>query len=91
MSLLVQVSELIWGLLGPWIYMAKSGSWLPHTIATLVRRRQFGVLFSPHKLRDAWFSNFWGFAGPNVKLNAEQRVLPLLEGRATGGQIVTEP
>jgi hypothetical protein len=90
MSPLTDVYEVLWGLVDPWIFMGMSGSWIPQTVMDLVRQRQFGVLISPSRFQDAWFGNFWGYAGPNVKLNAEQRVIPLLDGRTQGGRIVDE-
>ncbi|KAI1100968.1 S-adenosyl-L-methionine-dependent methyltransferase [Jackrogersella minutella] len=92
MSLLARTKEAIVGLIGPWIFLYVSASVLPKTIRKLLRDRKYGVLFSPAKLRAAWFSDFWGsIAGPNVRLNAGERVKPLLEGRVTNGAVVDEP
>ncbi|KAH6652975.1 methyltransferase [Truncatella angustata] len=91
MSFLTHLYEVLSGLLDPWIFMGLSGSWIPQTVTTLIKTRQIDVLLSPSKFQDAWFGNFWGWAGPNVKLGAEKRVIPLLEGRTKGGQIVQYP
>lgn len=85
---LSQAGEVFWGLLDPWVFMAHAAAWLPGTVVRLVRARRFDVLLSPARLRDAWFGAFWQWAGPNIKLNAEKRVLPLLAGRTTGGRII---
>ncbi|KAK6064798.1 methyltransferase domain-containing protein [Seiridium cupressi] len=91
MAITAQIVEAIWALVDPWFFMGISASWLPYTIKTLVKDGHTGTLFSPSKFQDAWFSNFWGWAGPNIKLRAQERVLPLLEGRVQGGRIVDEP
>lgn len=85
---LSQAGEVFWGLLDPWLFMAQAAAWLPGTVVRLARARRFGVLLSPARLRDAWFGAFWQWAGPNVKLGAERRVLPLLAGRTAGGRIL---
>ncbi|KAI1875196.1 hypothetical protein JX265_004254 [Neoarthrinium moseri] len=88
---MASMSELFWSLIDPWHFMALSASWLPHTVISLLRDRNFRVLLSPSALQDAWFGHFWGWAGPNVKMSAEARVIPLLEGRTSGGQVVAAP
>ncbi|KAI1381039.1 S-adenosyl-L-methionine-dependent methyltransferase [Hypoxylon crocopeplum] len=91
MSLLSRTNEAFWGLLGPWIFLSISASCLPGTILALIRERKFGVLFSPGQLQDAWFSEFWGrVAGPNVRLGAGERVVPLLQGRTSGGRVLDD-
>lgn len=90
MSFLSEVYEVLLGLLHPWVFMGLSASWIPHTIKTLFQNRNFDILFSPTRFQDAWFGNFWGWAGPNVKLSAEAKVIPLLEGRTKGGRILNE-
>jgi SAM-dependent methyltransferase len=49
------------------------------------------VLLSPSRLQDAWFGNFWAWAGPGVKEGGTARVIPLLEGRVSGGHEVATP
>lgn len=83
--------EVLGGFLDPWIFMSKSAYEFPGTVASLVREREYRTLVSPRKLRDAWFGKFWGWVGPNVKLKCEAVVIPLLEGRTSGGKVVDEP
>ncbi|KAI0134378.1 methyltransferase domain-containing protein [Xylariales sp. AK1849] len=90
MSLLARLREFFDSLTFPWMFMFMSASWFPSTVLALIRERKYDVLLSPSKLQEAWFGNFWGWAGPNVKLNAEARVIPLLEGRTSGGKILEE-
>ncbi|KAI2467500.1 S-adenosyl-L-methionine-dependent methyltransferase [Annulohypoxylon bovei var. microspora] len=87
-SLLTRTKEAALGLLGPWVFLSVSASWLPRTILALLQQRRYGVLLSPALLRDAWFTEFWAnVAGPNIRRNAAERVVPLLQGRATGGDV----
>ncbi|KAI0838776.1 S-adenosyl-L-methionine-dependent methyltransferase [Hypoxylon sp. FL0890] len=91
MFLYQRTTEAAWGLLGPWLFLRDSASFLPRTILKLIRERKFGVLLSPNKLQDAWFSEFWSNMGPEVRLGAGELIVPLLEGRATGGVVTDEP
>lgn len=92
MSLLARTSEALWGLLDPWAFMYLSASCLPKTILAQLRARGFGVLLSPARLRDAWFSEFWGRrVSPKVRQMAGERVVPLLQGRTRAGRILDAP
>ncbi|KAK7988676.1 hypothetical protein PG989_008991 [Apiospora arundinis] len=91
MANLAQIQEIFWSLVDPWQFMYLAASWFPGTVVRLIRDRKFGVLFSPSQLKDIWFSNFWDWFSPNLRQNAGVRVIPLLEGRTTGGLIVEEP
>ncbi|KAK8083375.1 S-adenosyl-L-methionine-dependent methyltransferase [Apiospora saccharicola] len=91
MATFAQLQEILLSFLNPWQFMFMAASWFPGTVVRLVRDGKFGVLLSPSKLKDAWFSNFWDWFAPNLRLNAGVRVIPLLEGRATGGRVVEEP
>lgn len=91
MSLLTRTTEVFWGLLDPWLFVGLSIKSLPGTILTLIQERRFGVLLSPSGFRDAWFSRFWGsVAGPGIRANAGEHVIPLLQGRASGGVVRAE-
>ncbi|KAI4861730.1 S-adenosyl-L-methionine-dependent methyltransferase [Hypoxylon rubiginosum] len=91
MSLLARTADAIAGLLSPWLFLGVSASCLPRTVLNLLRERRFAVLLSPRALRDAWFGEFWGrIAGPNIRLNAAERVVPLLEGRTAAGRVLLE-
>ncbi|KAI1140254.1 S-adenosyl-L-methionine-dependent methyltransferase [Hypoxylon sp. FL0543] len=92
MSLYQRTAEAILGLLNPWLFLQLSASCLPKTILKLIRERKLGVLLSPKKLKDAWFSEFWGIVGPNIRSGTgEAIIVPLLEGRATRGEVTDEP
>ncbi|KAJ1326545.1 methyltransferase domain-containing protein [Microdochium nivale] len=85
------VSEVFWALVGPFLFMWMSAKVLPRTVAALVRERDFATLLSPRRLQDAWFGTFWARTGPEVKINASTKVLPLLDGRVVKGQLLEEP
>jgi len=86
------ISEVFWGLLGPFQFMYLSLKSLPPTTTRLVSERDFVTLFlSPRALQDAWFGTFWAQTGPEVKKNASARVLPLLDGRVVAGRLLPEP
>ncbi|KAI1251085.1 hypothetical protein MGN70_008146 [Eutypa lata] len=68
-----------------------SASWFPTTVVSLIRERKYSVLVSAQGLRDVWFGNFWGWAGPNIREMGGPIVIPLLEGRTSGGKVVDEP
>ncbi|KAI1467920.1 S-adenosyl-L-methionine-dependent methyltransferase [Daldinia caldariorum] len=76
-------------LLGPWNMLLMSAYCLPRTLLKLLREGKYAVLLSPGRLQDAWFNDFWGgMAGPNIRRDAGIRVVPLLEGRASAGDVV---
>ncbi|KAI0137880.1 S-adenosyl-L-methionine-dependent methyltransferase [Hypoxylon sp. NC0597] len=91
MSLYQRTKEATLGLLGPWIFLGLSASCLPRTILKLIWERKLSVLLSPSKLQDAWFSEVWKFQGPMIRQTAGEIVVPLLEGRATAGDVTPEP
>ncbi|KAK8042200.1 S-adenosyl-L-methionine-dependent methyltransferase [Apiospora rasikravindrae] len=91
MAILAQIQEILLSLVNPWQFMFLAASWFPGTVVRLVRDGNFGVLLSPSRLKEAWFSNFWDWFAPRLRLNAGVRVIPLLEGRTTGGRVVEEP
>lgn len=63
---------------------------IPATIRGLIRDKDYGALLSIARFEEALFGTFWATIGPNVKLNAEQRVIPLLEGRIKAGVVHDE-
>ncbi|KAH7025950.1 methyltransferase domain-containing protein [Microdochium trichocladiopsis] len=85
------ISEGFWGLVGPFLFLWVSAKALPPTILRLVKERDFGTLLSPRRLQDAWFGTFWGRFGPQVKINASVKVLPLLDGRVVNGKLLDKP
>lgn len=74
------------GLLDPWMFIALSLYYIPPTIFSLLRARDFETLLSWPRFQSAWFGRYWAWLGPGVRQTGEQRVLPLLEGRVRGGK-----
>jgi SAM-dependent methyltransferase len=95
MAVLSTLKELIECLTGPYLFMGIAMRFLPGTLLEVIRNKDFRTLFSPTRFKDVWFGNFWAFIGPQVKANAENRVIPLLEGRVRNGhmgdEVVGEP
>ncbi|KAF4965097.1 hypothetical protein FSARC_7060 [Fusarium sarcochroum] len=90
MAIFATLKELFEALTGPYLFMSIAMRFLPGTIFEVIGNRDFRTLFSPSHFKDVWFGNFWAFIGPQVKANAETRVIPLLEGRVCNGQMGEE-
>ncbi|KAK2036600.1 methyltransferase domain-containing protein [Colletotrichum somersetense] len=86
-----EISQVFWGLVGPWTFMSYSFYYLPPTILGLIRSADFATLLSPSRLQDVWFSAFWAWAGPQIRAGNGDRMVALLEGRVTGGSAVEDP
>ena len=86
-SALDTLRDLLTHLIDPWLFMSISARHIPSTVANLVASRQWGTLLIPWRFTDALFGNFWATIGPQVKTSAEQRVVPLLEGRVRDGVV----
>ncbi|WAO89758.1 Hypothetical protein NCS54_00715900 [Fusarium falciforme] len=90
MAILSTLRELFHHLIDPYLFMSISFRFLPGTILDLLRAGDFRTLLSPSAFKEAWFGNTWAFVGPQVKVNAEKRVIPLLEGRVHNGEVVQD-
>ncbi|KAI0205824.1 S-adenosyl-L-methionine-dependent methyltransferase [Astrocystis sublimbata] len=87
-----RTQEAILGLLNPWWFLSVSLSFLPQTFRQILSSPSpLRILLSPSRFQDAWFGNFWTFAGPRVRDGASERVLPLLDGRTSGGKVTDTP
>ncbi|KAK2058276.1 methyltransferase domain-containing protein [Colletotrichum caudatum] len=86
-----EISQVFWGLVGPWTFMSYSFYYLPPTILGLIRSADFATLLSPSRLQEVWFSAFWAWAGPQIRAGNADRMIALLEGRITGGSAVEDP
>ncbi|KAK3377709.1 S-adenosyl-L-methionine-dependent methyltransferase [Podospora didyma] len=75
-------------LIFPWRFMLASSYYLPGTILSLVSSGKLSTLFSWFGFQAVWFSRFWGWAGPQVRSSAEIKVVPLLEGRVSAGDVL---
>jgi SAM-dependent methyltransferase len=91
MSVLSELNLIFWSFVNPWLFMGTSLSYLPGTLARLIMAGDFGTLTSWPRLQSKWFGAFWAWAGPNVRSGGEVRVIPLLEGRASGGHVMETP
>lgn len=90
-EILNALSEALWTLWDPWPFMWISATHIPKTVRDLLSSGAYSSLISPDDFSEALFGNFWATVGPNVRLNAGARVIPLLEGRVSGGTIHDEP
>ncbi|KAF5022402.1 hypothetical protein F66182_5542 [Fusarium sp. NRRL 66182] len=90
MAIFATLKELLEQLVGPYQFMSIAMRFLPGTLLEVIRKRDFRTLLSPSRFKDVWFGNFWAFVGPQVKATAENRVIPLLEGRVRNGQVGEE-
>lgn len=78
---------LFWALLDPWLFLGFSVSYIPSTIARLYRSGSLSTLLSPSSFTSAWFGTFWAAFGPGLRDNNWDRMVALLDGRVSGGQI----
>ncbi|CAF3516747.1 hypothetical protein SNK03_003594 [Fusarium graminearum] len=90
MAVLSTLKELAEQLIDPYLFMSIAVRFLPSTILEVIRNKDFRTLLSPSRFKEAWFGNFWAFIGPQVKANAESKVIPLLEGRVKNGRMGDE-
>ncbi|KAL2021804.1 hypothetical protein VTK56DRAFT_6578 [Thermocarpiscus australiensis] len=88
MPLLNYLPTPLAALLDPWLFLADALSFLPGTLLTALLTLDHQTLLSWPRLRSAWFSRFWAHAAPQVRANAESKVIPLLQGRVTRGHIL---
>jgi SAM-dependent methyltransferase len=90
MSLLARIQKLFTHLIEPWLMIWLSISYIPSTVAGLISSGNYGKLFSPSAFSEELFGNFWVTMGPQAKAGAEQVVVPLLQGRVSGGKVCDE-
>ncbi|ETS81573.1 hypothetical protein PFICI_06575 [Pestalotiopsis fici W106-1] len=76
---------------GPLLFMSVSLSYAPKTIFEIIKSGDFWRLWSLDGFKEALFGNFWAVMGPEVKANGQERVIPLLEGRISGGRVHDRP
>jgi SAM-dependent methyltransferase len=85
------IPESIAPFIEPFHFMGIALSYLPSTLLSLLLALDFRTLFSWSRLRAAWFGRFWARVGPDVRTNAEAKVIPLLQGRVTHGRVPPPP
>ncbi|KAI1821373.1 S-adenosyl-L-methionine-dependent methyltransferase [Xylaria intraflava] len=94
-SRVARTLEALRGLLDPWLFIAVSASFIPGTIRHIAQTQGtlacLRTLASPASFRAVWFGQFWNFAGPGIRETGGPRVLALLDGRTTRGNVVDAP
>jgi SAM-dependent methyltransferase len=85
-----QLVETLSSLLRPWQFMFMSFSYLPGTIAKLLKAGDIQSIFLWHRLQHFWFSAFWGWAGPRIRKTNGPRITALLDGRVANARVVNE-
>ena len=77
------IYEVLQELTSPLYLMFLSAIYLPGTMLSLLRTRQFSTIVSPTGFRQAWFARFWSIYGPLMKENSAPKLTPLI-GLARG-------
>ncbi|KAI1637048.1 S-adenosyl-L-methionine-dependent methyltransferase [Biscogniauxia mediterranea] len=93
-SLYARTAAAVSGLLGPWLFMCLSLTYVPRAARTLLTQQQRPSP-SPSssssfrrwwvRFTDVWFTLFWADGGRGMRAAAEPNVLPLLMGDGDGG------
>jgi SAM-dependent methyltransferase len=78
---------MIWSLIKPWAFMVVSAVYLPITVVKLLLAGDLNSLLSWPAFKEAWFGYFWTWIGPVVKGEAEEWVVPLIDGRVSKGRV----
>jgi SAM-dependent methyltransferase len=83
-----ELKDFVARMVGPWVFMSMSASFIPRTVRRLARERRWGALVSPSEFSEELFSEFWAWAGPQMKADGEpKRIIPLFEGRVSHGAV----
>ena len=77
------IYEVMQALTGPLHLMFLSAMYLPETVFSLLRTRQFSTIVSPSSFRHAWFARFWSVYGPLMREDAVPKLAPMI-GLARG-------
>jgi SAM-dependent methyltransferase len=86
-----QICEVFSSLIRPWQFMFVSLLYLPGIIWKFLKAGDIQSIFSWSRLQHAWFSAFWGWAGPRIRESNGPRITALLDGRVTNARVVDEP
>ncbi|KAJ4155191.1 hypothetical protein LMH87_000448 [Akanthomyces muscarius] len=73
-------------LIEPWLMIALSVALIPYTTIQLILSGSSHTIFSPSDFSDALFARVWVIVGPIARSRAQKLVVPLLEGRISGGK-----
>ncbi|OAA42267.1 phospholipid methyltransferase [Metarhizium rileyi] len=87
MSTFANIQDLLTYLLEPWLMIGFSISYIPSTITGLISSGSYGKIFSPSAFSEELFGNVWVTMGPQAKTGAEPVVVPLLQGKVSGGKV----
>ena len=85
------IQEIFWAVLGPWMILGTSASYLPGALLNLVRTEGVASLLHWSHVKTAWFSALWSFMGREIRQENGPQVTALLQGRVSQGAIVDEP
>ncbi|PVI07513.1 methyltransferase domain-containing protein [Periconia macrospinosa] len=80
-------NEAFWSLVMPWQMLYMSLAYLPGTISHLYKTSGLTAILSWKRVQDAWFSRFWSFWGPRIRIGRGHYIVALLEGRVTQARI----
>ncbi|CAK7245051.1 MAG: hypothetical protein STHCBS139747_006617 [Sporothrix thermara] len=61
--------EVVQRIVGPWLMLADAAYYLPPTVFSLIRTRNWSTLLSWSKFQSAWFSRFWAYMGPQGRVS----------------------
>jgi SAM-dependent methyltransferase len=86
-----QLREVFSSLIRPWQFMFVSLLYLPGIIWKSIEAGDIQSICSWSRLQHAWFSAFWGWAGPRIRESNAPRITALLDGRVTNARVVDEP
>ena len=88
--ILASFIKLLESLIEPWLMISLSVALIPYTTIHLILSGHFRTLFSPSDFSDALFARVWVIAGPIARSRAQKLVIPLLEGKISGGKVHDE-
>ena len=71
--------QFLVAMLVPWWYLFDTLTYIPRTIVNLVKKSQYATFLSFNDFKYAWFAEFWGVTGSQIKEWAAPRVEPLIK------------
>ncbi|PHH65732.1 hypothetical protein CDD81_1459 [Ophiocordyceps australis] len=89
-AFLYTLRDLFFHLVEPWCFMAISVRHIPQTIAAIVHAGEQHKLLSQSAFSNTLFAHFWATIGPEIRANAGEYVVPLLEGRVQAGHVCAD-
>lgn len=83
---LASFQRLLESLVEPWLTIALSVALIPYTTIHLILSGNAHTIFSASDFSNALFARVWVIIGPIARSRAQKLVVPLLEGRISGGK-----